>query len=150
MPFSAPPSNKEPACKYLSAWLQYILLLNSGEQIAVQFTIEGIRYDFMPIKDFRAIHQLPTTFNIALFESKDYTGLGRIDAAGAALNQLRTAVIAALPDKALPLSWLSALPEITHIFEAQLYQINDQIGLRDVEIEFAVAGFNDAKTEICM
>jgi len=110
----------------------------------VQFTIEGIRYDFMPIKDFRAIHQLPSTFNIALFESKDYTGLGRIDSAGAALNHLRAAVIAALPDKVLPLNWLSVLPEITRIFETQLYQINDQIGLRDVEIEFAVAGFNDA------
>ncbi|MBI1279077.1 MAG: hypothetical protein GC179_13195 [Anaerolineaceae bacterium] len=110
----------------------------------MQFTIDGIRYDFMPIRDFRAIHQLPATFNISLFESKDYTGLGRIDAAGAALHQLHDAVIAALPAKALPLDWLSLLPDVTHSFETQLYQINDQIGLRDVEIEFAVAGFSDA------
>jgi hypothetical protein len=110
----------------------------------VRLTIEGIAYDLMPIKDFRAIHHLPTTFNIALFESKDYAGLGRIDAAGAALNQLRTAVMEALPAKVMPLSWLSILPEITRLFEAQLYQINHQIGLRDVEIEFAVAGFHDA------
>ncbi len=110
----------------------------------MQFTIEGTRYTFIPIKEFRAMHHLPTKFDIALFESKDYAGLGRIDTAGAALNQLRAAVIAALPDKLLPLNWLSVLPEITHVFEAQLYQINDQIGLHDVEIEFAVAGFNDA------
>jgi hypothetical protein len=110
----------------------------------VRLTIEGISYDFMPIKDFRAIHHLPTTFNIALFESKDYAGLGRIDSAGAALNQLRTTVMEALPAKVMPLSWLSILPEITRLFEAQLYQINHQIGLRDVEIEFAVAGFHDA------
>lgn len=110
----------------------------------MQFTIEGIPYDFISIKEFRAAHQLPTTFNITLFESKDYAGLGRIDAAGAALNQLRTAVIAALPERLLPLNWLSVLPDITLIFETQLYQINDQVGLRDVEIEFAVAGFSDA------
>jgi hypothetical protein len=110
----------------------------------VQFTIEGIPYDFIPIKAFRAAHQLPTTFDITMFESKDYAGLGRIDAAGAALNHLRTAVIAALPAHVLPLNWLSVLPDITHLFEEQLYQINDQVGLRDVEIEFAVAGFSDA------
>lgn len=110
----------------------------------MQFTIEGIPYDFIPIKVFRAAHQLPTTFNVALFESKDYAGLGRIDAAGAALNQLRATVIAALPKQLLPLNWMSVLPDITHLFEAQLYQINDQVGLRDVEIEFAVAGFSDA------
>jgi hypothetical protein len=110
----------------------------------VQFTIEGIRYDLIPIKAFRAVHQLPATFNIGLFDSKDYTGLGRIDEAGAALNQLRTTVMAALPERLLPLNWLSVLPEITRLFETQLYQINDQVGLRDVEIEFAVAGFNDA------
>ena len=110
----------------------------------MQFTIEGIRYDLIPIKEFRAAHQLPSTFNVAMFEAKDYSGLGRIDEAGAALNQLRTTVIAALPERLLPLNWLSVLPDITRLFEAQLYQINDQIGLRDVEIEFAVAGFNDA------
>ncbi len=110
----------------------------------MQFTIEGIRYNFIPIKEFRAAHRLPATFNIALFESKDYAGLGRIDAAGTALNQLRAAILAALPEHVLPLNWLSVLPDITRLFEAQLYQINDQIGLRDVEIEFAVAGFSDA------
>ena len=110
----------------------------------MQFTIEGIPYDFIPIKAFRADHGLPNTFDITLFESKDYVGLGRIDAAGAALNQLRAAIMAALPKQLLPLNWLSVLPDLTHLFEAQLYQINDQVGLRDVEIEFAVAGFSDA------
>jgi len=110
----------------------------------VQFTIEGIPYNFIAIKEFRAAHQLPTSFDITLFESKDYAGLGRIDTAGAALNQLRTAIIAALPKQLLPLNWMTVLPDIAHLFEAQLYQINDQVGLRDVEIEFAVAGFSDA------
>ena len=110
----------------------------------MKLTIEGIPFDLIAIKDFRAKHDLPGTFNIALFEVKDYAGLGRIDSAGAALNQLRTAVIDALPKQLLPLNWLSILPDITHVFEKQLYQINDQVGLRDVEIEFAVAGFSDA------
>jgi hypothetical protein len=110
----------------------------------LELTIEGNRYELIPIKDFRAMHRLPPTFNINLFESKDYTGLAQIDSAGAAINQIRTTVMAALPKRLLPMEWLSFLPQLTHIFEAQLRRINDQVGLRDVEIEFAVAGFNDA------
>lgn len=110
----------------------------------MQLTIEGITYHLISIKEFRALHHLPQTFNINLFESKDYTGLGHIDSAGAALNQLRLTLIAAIPQQVHPMNWLSVIPDLTRSFEEHMYQINDQVGLRDVEIEFAVAGFSDA------
>lgn len=110
----------------------------------MQLTIEGITYNLITIKEFRALHHLPPTFNVNLFENKDYAGLGRIDSAGEALNQLREVLITALPARIPPLEWLGIIPDLTHLFEQQLYGINDQIGLRDVEIDFAVAGFSDA------
>lgn len=107
----------------------------------MQFIIDGIPYDFVSIKDFRAAHRLPPEFGVSLFEPKDYTGLGRIDRAGAELNALREAVLAAMPEPVT--DWLALVPHLTRVFEQQLYAINHQIGLRDVEIDFAVSGFSD-------
>ncbi len=109
----------------------------------MRLTIDGSARDFTPIKQFRAAHNLPPEFGVALFEPKDYTGLGRIDHAGAELNSLRAAVIAALPSQSTPAQWIGFIPELTRRFTAQLYAINAQVKLRDVEIEFAAAGFAD-------
>ena len=97
----------------------------------------------MPIKTFRAAHQLPPEFGVALFEPKDYSGLGRIDQAGADLNGVRTAVLAAIPAMLSLQQWLSLIPELTHLFTDQIYAINPKVNLHDVEIEFAAAGFSD-------
>ncbi len=109
----------------------------------MRLTIDGSPRDFTPIKAFRAAHDLPSEFGVALFEPKDYSGLGRIDRAGAELNGVRTAVLAAIPPK-LPLpQWIAYLPQLTRLFTEQLYAINPQVKLHDVEIEFAAAGFAD-------
>ncbi len=109
----------------------------------MQLIIEGQRHDFVPIKDFRAEQGLPAEFGMALFEPKDYTGLGRIDRAGAELNAVREAVLDAIPGK-LPLpAWMAFLPELTRLFQSKLYEINPRVGLKDVEVDFAVAGFHD-------
>ena len=109
----------------------------------MQLVIAGQRRDFIPIKDFRAEHGLPPEFGVAWFESKDYTGLGRIDRAGTELNTVRQAVLDAIPAH-LPLqAWMAFVPELTRLFERKLYEINPQVGLKDVEVEFAVAGFAD-------
>ena len=42
-----------------------------------------------------------------------------------------------------PRDWLAFLPQYARLFEDKLYEINPQVGLKDVEIEFAVAGFSD-------
>ena len=109
----------------------------------MRLTIEGRAHVFTPIKSFREAHQLPPEFGVALFEPKDYSGLGRIDQAGAALNGVRMAVLAAMPTTLSRQEWLGLIPELTRLFTDQLYAINAKVKLHDVEIEFAAAGFSD-------
>ncbi len=106
-------------------------------------TIDGAPRQLLPIRDFRDAHDLPPDFGVAHFEPKDWTGLGRIDRAGAELNQVRAAMLDAIPTHMTPRSWLAFLPDYTRLFEQQLYDINPQVGLKDVEVEFAVAGLSD-------
>jgi hypothetical protein len=108
--------------------------------------IDGERRAFVPLKQFRAEQHLPPDFSVALFEPKDFAGLGRIDQAGAALNDVRAATLAAcdaLSPPQPPPVWLAALPRLQAHFTDQLNHINADIGLRPVEIEFAAAGFRD-------
>ncbi|MBI1259189.1 MAG: hypothetical protein GC204_17095 [Chloroflexi bacterium] len=109
----------------------------------MRLTIDGAAHTFIPIKSFRDAHKLPPEFGVALFEPKDYSGLGRIDQAGAELNGVRTAVLAAIPASLWPQQWLTFIPELTRLFTDQLYAINNKVKLHDVEIEFAAAGFAD-------
>jgi very-short-patch-repair endonuclease len=109
----------------------------------MHLTIEGESRSLIPIKDFRAVQGLLPDFGVAFFEPKDYNGLGRIDRAGAELNRIRAALLDALPQQMDRRGWLAFLPGYVHLFENQLYIINDQVGLKDVEIEFAVAGLSD-------
>src|SRR5215468_10465901 len=106
-------------------------------------TINGEAHQLVPIKDFRLAFDLPPEFGVALFELKDYAGLGRIDRAGADLNNVRAALLDALPDHMTAPGWLTFLPDYARFFESKLYEINAQVGLKDVEIEFAVAGLSD-------
>jgi hypothetical protein len=109
----------------------------------MHLTIDGQPRAFIPIKQFRAEHGLPPEFGVALFEPKAWEGLGRIDRAGAELNRVRSAVLVALPASASPSGWLALLPDLSRLFEDNLREINPQVGLKDVEIAFAVGGFSD-------
>ncbi|MEO8394835.1 MAG: hypothetical protein ABI700_17705 [Chloroflexota bacterium] len=109
----------------------------------MRLTIEGIPRSFTPIKNFREAHNLPLEFGVNLFEPKDYGGLGRIEQAGAELNGVRTAVLAAIPSMYSLQQWLDLIPDLTRLFSDQLYAINPKVKLHDVEIEFAAAGFAD-------
>jgi hypothetical protein len=109
----------------------------------VRLTIDGAARQFVPVKAFRAEHGLPPEFGVALFEPKDFAGLGRIDGAGADLNAVRTAVLNAIPAELALRGWLGFVPTLTDVFTAQLRDINARVNLRDVEIEFAAAGFAD-------
>jgi hypothetical protein len=114
----------------------------------MRLTIDGQPRQLTPIKDFRAAHSLPSEFGVALFEPKDYTGLGRIDHAGAELNTVRAALLDALPVHLPARDWLAFLPDYARLFEEKLYAINAQVGLKDVEIEFAVAGLSDVLHQV--
>lgn len=112
----------------------------------MRLTIDGIPREFMPVRQFRAMHGLPPSFGVAQFEPKDYTGLGSIEGveAAAALRTVETAVLAALPERLTPRSFLTLIPALTDVFRAQIYAVNDAIRLRPVELDFAAAGFHDA------
>lgn len=109
----------------------------------MQLIIEGETRQFVPIRLFRAQHELPEVFGVVLFEPKDYTGLGSIDRAGAELNAVRAAVLAAVPRGLPPSALLNGLDALQRLFRAQLHQINAAVGLHEVEIDFAAAGFGD-------
>lgn len=109
----------------------------------MRLQINGTIHDFTDLKTFRAEYDLPDTFGVSLFEPKDYTGLGRIDGAGAELNALREAVLARLPPSLNLQGWLQAVDDLQTFFWQQLAAINDVIGLREPEIDFAAAGFGD-------
>lgn len=109
----------------------------------MRFMVDGIDQDFVPIREFRQTYQLPDDFEVARFEPKDYSGLGRIEAAGVSLNSLRERMLTALPDKHSVAGWITALPAIVMTFEQELRHVNACIGLREAEIGFAVSGFAD-------
>ncbi|NWF68321.1 MAG: hypothetical protein HXY40_04485 [Chloroflexi bacterium] len=106
--------------------------------------IDGQTRALTPLKDFRAQHALPPEFQVALFEPKDYTGLGSIERAGAQLNSLRQTVLEAIAPRLTPdMLFHVVLPRLEHLFEQKLYAINPVVGLNDAEIGFAVSGFSD-------
>jgi hypothetical protein len=109
----------------------------------MQLMIDGETRQFVPIKTFRAQFGLPPEFSVKLFEPKDYTGLGSIDRAGAELNDVRAAVLASMQRGLSPSEWLAALPALQSQFRAELNRINPVVGLHEVEIDFAAAGFGD-------
>jgi hypothetical protein len=107
--------------------------------------IDGVLQPFTSIRAFREAHNLPPSFGVAHFQPKDYTGLGTLERpeAGAALKQLRAALIEAVPAR-IPAADLPALAAaLAGRFRAALILINPAIGLREEEVEFATAGFAD-------
>jgi hypothetical protein len=111
----------------------------------MQLRIDQEIQKFVPIKDFRQEHQVSYEFGIAMFEPKDYAGLGRVDnaVAGAELNELRHVILDSIPTQMSLQGWLDFLPHLSQLFQNMLAQINPEIGLRESEIDHAVAGFTD-------
>lgn len=109
----------------------------------MRLMIDGQPISFIPLRDFRAAHDLPPDFGVACFEPKDYAGLGSISSAGTALNSLRGALLDALPASLTPQGLLSLAAALTDRFRIELTRINPHVRLREAEIEFAVAGFGD-------
>jgi len=109
----------------------------------MKLRIDDHDQEFIPIKEFRETHHLPDAFCIAQFEPKDYAGLGRIDTAGSAMNEVREHVLQLIPEKIAFPELLRFIDHIQLQFQTDLFNINSAIALKDVEVEFAVAGFGD-------
>lgn len=109
----------------------------------MQFMLHEQRHITIPLQTFRLQQGLPDDFTAALFEPKDWTGLGSISGCGHLLVEMRENIIQTLPSN-LKLTELFPLVEaLTDLFHQEMVTINPHIGLQEVEIEFAVAGFAD-------
>ncbi len=109
----------------------------------MQLTLNGALRDFLPLATFRAQWCLPDDFSLARFAPKGWAGLGSLEHGGAGLARIRQIVISAVP-AAIPLNRLrdQALA-LSGLFFSQLQLANADIGLRDLEVDFAAAGFQD-------
>jgi hypothetical protein len=77
------------------------------------------------------------------FSPKDWSGLGSLERGGPALAHLRQVVVSAVP-AAIPLHQLrDHVLALSGLFLSQLQLANADIGLREVEVDFAAAGFQD-------
>jgi len=109
----------------------------------MKLIIDSAEQTLIPIEQFRESHELPESFGITHFEPKDFEGLGSLDKAGAEMNQLRDNILKLIP-KTIDIPQLMRF--IDHLqlqFQTDLFAINDSISLKDVEVDFAVAGFGD-------
>ena len=109
----------------------------------MKLVIDDTEHDLLPIKTFREQHNLLGTFGIAQFEPKNYEGLGRLDKAGSDMNDLRDHVLQLIPDSITIQELMGFIDHIQFQFQTDLFNINEAISLKDVEVEFAVAGFGD-------
>ncbi|HXV43084.1 MAG TPA: hypothetical protein VEC96_08470 [Anaerolineae bacterium] len=109
----------------------------------MQLTIAGQPHTFIPLPTFRSRWGLPDDFNLAYFEPKDWQGLGSLEGSGKALAIVRQRVLDAVPQTVTLNDLISQVEALTDLFQHELVAINPQIGLREVEVDFAVAGFAD-------
>lgn len=109
----------------------------------MQFMQNGQHYSGLALQTFRLQQGLPDDFAAAYFEPKDWTGLGSISGCGHLLVEMKETVLRAVPST-LKLAELFPLGEaLTDLFHQEMVTINPHVGLQEVEIEFAVAGFAD-------
>jgi hypothetical protein len=109
----------------------------------MQLTIDGQRHIFIPLPAFRQQWGLPEEFTLAYFQPKDWQGLGTLDGSGKALAALRQRMLEAVPAAVTLAELTFQVQALTDRFHTELTAINPQIGLCEVEVEFAVAGLAD-------
>lgn len=109
----------------------------------MQLTIDGHPRTFIPLPAFRQQWGLPEEFTLAYFEPKDWQGLGTLDGSGKALAALRQRMLAAVPTAVTLAELIFQVQALADRFHVELTAINPQIGLREAEVEFAVAGLAD-------
>ncbi|MCB0212821.1 MAG: hypothetical protein KDJ52_25990 [Anaerolineae bacterium] len=105
-------------------------------------TFNGQKHPFITLQAFREKWGLPDSFTLEAFERKDWN-VGSMDGSGPGLITMRQAVVDAVPNT---LAWAD-LPTLTAqlvaVFREHMEATNAAVGLQEVEIDFAVAGFSD-------
>ncbi len=113
----------------------------------MHLTIDGHRREFIPLHTFRAQWGLPDGFNISRFEAKDWS-VGTVTASGSRLVLITHKVIEAVPSSITASELLSQVDMLVGIFRNLLEAVNEQIGLRQVEIDFAADGFQNVLRDV--
>lgn len=116
--------------------------------LLMQLTLDGQPQKFIPLATFRSQRDLPLEFALAYFEPKEWQGLGSLDGSREALPIVRQRVLAAVPQTVHLTELIPQVQALTDCFHRELAAINRQIGLREVEVEFAVAGFADVMQSV--
>ena len=111
--------------------------------LIMQLLINHQLQSFIPLQKFRDLWNLPDTFQMAAFEAKEWHGLGSVEGAGQALAVVRQRVVQAVPPELTIPNLMPVLSQLTSVFRNELEVANQQVGLRPVEIDFAVSGFYD-------
>jgi hypothetical protein len=106
-------------------------------------------YRVIDIHSFREMYHLAAEFSITHYETKDYSGLARIQAGSPALNILRVVTLANIPNRVDWSGLLALINHLSHHFRTTLEGVNDTVGLKPVEMDFAVAGFEDVCRAFC-
>lgn len=66
-----------------------------------------------------------------------------MEGAGAVLLAVKQQIIAAVPAQIQPVELTAVVEALTLTFQSELEKVNEQVGLRPVEVDFAVSGFRD-------
>ena len=109
----------------------------------MQLIIENHLRTFISLQTFRTRWGLPDDFTIACFEPKEWTGLGSVAGSGQALTAVKHCVLDLVPTVVSDSNLMPLVDILSATFRRELETVNEQIGLRQVEIDFAVAGFHD-------
>ena len=107
----------------------------------LRFPVNGVFQTFVDARVYRQQHNLPDDFGVNTFEAKSYDGLGSISEAGEVLRAMRDRFLSEMPSYTIPHQWLLLQDQEQARFHKLLMETNHHVGLREAEIDFAVAGF---------
>lgn len=108
----------------------------------MELFIDNEQRSLIEIKKFREEWNLPDSFSIDLYESKDFENTGKLEK-DTELEHLTQAVMEMVPDHITLNNMLTVIDRITLVFKQNFALINETINLKTVEIDFATAGFQD-------
>ncbi|MEM7028338.1 MAG: hypothetical protein AAF629_02005 [Chloroflexota bacterium] len=102
----------------------------------------------IPLSTFRDMWQLPDTFSMTYFEPEERSDLGTLDQSGNTLNHIRETIIGAVSGQVLLPDLFTEVERLAVYFQQTLISVNHQIGLQQVEIDFARAGLEDILRQV--
>ncbi|GAB1420682.1 hypothetical protein MASR2M15_07930 [Anaerolineales bacterium] len=110
----------------------------------MRLVIDGQERELGSLAAFRQAHQLGAEFGIQSLSEKDFEGLAILDGHNHQhLGQIEGALMKAVAAQSEAEGLLDRVDTLQSLFQSSLLAINDEIGLKLVEVEFAEAGFGD-------